>query len=141
MSDIEGVLYLERMPKLKQNIDTGGRQGELRGGTRAVVEAIDGDVITVFDEWGETRRLRVIELTETQRAFVELVRNAMITGFMDLVNRQDEVMRASVVSKPGESAHDVLSRVLNNAPAAFIACRPFEVTEILEKLATLPSDS
>lgn len=134
MSDIDGVLYLELMPKLKQNIDIGGEQGAMLGGTRAVVEAIDGDVITVFTEWGENKRLRVIALTETQRAFVELVRNAMITGFMNLVNRQDEVMRSSVGSKPGESAHDVLSRVLNNEPAAFIAVRPFEVTDILDKL-------
>lgn len=137
MSDIDAVIYLERMPKLKDNIDIGERQGMIGGGTRAVVEAIDGDVITVFTEWGEHKNLRVIALTPEQQAFVELVRNAMITGFMNLINRKDEVSRASVASRPGESAHDVLTKVLGNEPATFIACRPFEVTDILNKLKEL----
>lgn len=133
MSDIDRVIYREVMPKLRQNIDIGD-------GVRAVVDAVDGDVITVFaatGPMGETLRLRVISLTDEQRAFVALVRNSMITGFLHLTEKLHEVQRASATCGPDESAHDVLSRVLGEQPASFIACRPFEVTEILEKLKAL----
>lgn len=137
MTDIDRVIYRETMPELKHNIDIGD-------GVRAVVDEIDGDVITVFaatGPMGETLRLRVITLSTEQRAFVDLVRNSMITGFLHLTHRLDEVREASATCGPNESAHDVLSRVLGEEPASFIAVRPFEVVEILEKLGVEPLPS
>lgn len=106
MTDIDRVIYRETMPELKHNIGDG---------VRAVVDEIDGDVITVFAATpglplGETLRLRVITLSTEQRAFVDLVRNSMITGFLHLTHRLDEVREASATCGPNESAHDVLSR-------------------------------
>lgn len=133
---VSRVIYLETMPKLRQNIDIGD-------GVRAVVERIEGDdVISVFAAtpglpMGENLKLRVIELTPEQRAFVDLVRNAMITGALHAIEKLDKVRRVSATC---DSAHDVLARVLSNAPIDFIAFRPFEVTEIMAKLG-LPTNS
>ena len=135
MDEATGVIYREVMPKLKQNIDIGGITGRLGGGTRAVVDLVEGDRIKVFTEWGENKVLRVITLTDEQRAFIDLVRNSMITGFLHLSEKIDRVRALGNRSDAHErSAHELLSEVLGEEPASFIAVRPFEVTDILVKL-------
>lgn len=131
------VYYTAKAPALGDNIDIGGERGALGGGTRAAVEKIDGDTITVFTEWGDNVELRVRVLTPEQAAFVDLVRDSMITGFLHLTSKLDQVKRASATCGPDESAHDVLSRVLGAEPVSFIAVRPFEVIEVIEKLEKL----
>lgn len=78
-----------------------------------------------------------VTLTPEQEAYVDLVRNAMITGFLTLSEKVDEVRRESAACGPRESAHDVLSRVLADMPRSFIAFRPFEIIEITNKLKDL----
>lgn len=79
-----------------------------------------------------------MKLTPEQEAFVELVTNAMCTGYLHLTSKTDEVVRASNASRgTNKSARDVLMEVLGDEPRNFIKFRPFEITEIVNALKDL----
>lgn len=75
-------------------------------------------------------------LTLEQEVFVDMVRNAMMTGFLHLLEKQG-TLTDYIRSHPGCSAAEAMTAVLGDEPRQWIKHRPFEVTEIMEALGML----